>query len=247
MIATAPGGDAMTTRYFGGGECGSRDFNAQEERLARTMMQYDRNVGAFVVPGGQSQAKLERCTQLNRALTEARTCLKHKLLNGRCAHGLLIELATATAARLPNVQAVYHEIGKLEGTDALPGNTKGPSKMRPPLRGLWHKHYFHPGFMAHNLANELDRMAKDGRGETIFSPHYGKDLGEVADQILHQIIIGGYEQRARDRKITGEFIVYEKLKDGSNYYLTLGVHGDWDEIRARVDFYRQFDSGSASP
>lgn len=86
-------------------------------------------------------------------------------------------------------------------------------------------------------------MVKDGRWEKMFAPHYGKYVHEFADQITHEMVIGAYERRARDRRITGEFIVYEPQPDGSNYYLTLGSHGEYDAIRARVDTYKEFDMG----
>ena len=37
----------------------------------------------------------------------------------------------------------------------------------------------------------------------------------------------------RDRKGTGEWIIYARL-DSTNYYLTLGVHGDDEAISRRV-------------
>jgi len=125
--------------------------------------------------------------------------------------------------------------------------TKKPGKMHDPLGGLLHKHYFQPSFIPQNLINEMEKMDKDGRWEAIFAPHYGKLVPEFIGQVLHQIVVGGYEQRACDRRITGEFIVYERQADGSNYYLTLGKHGEWDAIRARVDEYKKFDAGDCSP
>ncbi len=119
--------------------------------------------------------------------------------------------------------------------------------MRPPLRGLWHKHYFQPSFILRNLINETNCMDKDGRWEALFAPRYGKYVQEFIDPILHEMVIGNYERRARDQRITGEFIVYERQSDGSNYYLTLGRHGEWDAIRARVDGYKKFDAGADPP
>lgn len=86
-------------------------------------------------------------------------------------------------------------------------------------------------------------MARDGRCEKIFAPHYGKYVDEVVGQLTHEIVTVAYERRAKDRRITGEFIVYEPQPDGSNYYLTLGAHGDWNGIRNRVDQYKKFDAG----
>jgi hypothetical protein len=170
-----------------------------------------------------------------------------KLRNGRYAHGLLVELALNSFDRQFHIFAIYDEIKKLEGIDTIPSMTKKPRQMRPPLRGLWHKHYYQPSFMPRNLTDEAEQMARDGRWEAMFAPHYGKYIHEFIDQISHEIVDRAYERRARDHRITGEFIVYERLPDGSNYYLTLGKHGEWDAIRARVDEYKKFDSGDGLP
>lgn len=119
--------------------------------------------------------------------------------------------------------------------------------MRTPLAGLWHKHYFQPSFMPRSLIDETEQMAKDGRWEAMFAPHYGKYVHEFIDQISHEAVIGAFQRRAQDRRITGEFIVYECQPDGSNYYLTLGRHGEWDAIRAGVDDFKAFDTGDSSP
>ena len=208
------------------------------------MIQYDRTSGAFVLKDGiQSPEGLQVCDMLNAELAEVRRWLNVKRSNGRYAHAFLVELAMNAVNQVVNVHAVYDEIGKLEGKDLRPGMTKGPRQMRPPLRGLWHKHYFEPRFMPRNLSDETDRMVKDGRWEAMFAPHYGKYVHEFVDEITHKMVFAAYERRAQDRKMTGEFIVYEKQGDGSHYYLTLGKHGEWDAIRARVDEYKKFDAG----
>jgi hypothetical protein len=212
------------------------------------MIQYDRIIGAFVLQDGvQSRADVEIRAKLNGALTEIRSWLNLKQRNGRYAHGFLAELATNSVARLFDIHAIYDEIGKLERTDTVPSLTKKSRQMRPPLRGLWHKHYFQPSFLPRNLIDETEQMVKDGRWEAMFAPHYGKYVHEFIDQISHEMVIRAYERRARGRRVTGEFIVYERRADGSNYYLTLGKHGEWDAIRARVDEYKKFDAGDASP
>jgi len=213
-----------------------------------TMIQYDRIEGAFVLAHDvKSQPGLEICAKLNEALTQIRLWLDIKRRNGRYAHGFLAELAINSANRLLHIHAIYDEIGKLEGMDTMPSMTKKPRRMRPPLRGLWHKHYFQAGFMPRNLRDECEQMDRDGRWQAMFAPHYGKYVHEFIDQISRQIINEAYERRARDRRITGEFIVYERQPDGSNYYLTLGKHSEWDAIRARVDDYKAFDAGDNSP
>lgn len=211
------------------------------------MIQYDRITGAFVLRDGtQPGGGLEICRKLNEALIEIRSWLDLKRRNGRYAHGFLVELAAKCIDCRFDIHAIYDEIGKLEGTDIIPSVTKKPSRMRPPLRGLWHKHYFQPSFMPRNLTNEIEKMYKDGRWEAMFAPHYGKYFREFIDKLCYEVI-GAYKERARDCRITGEFIVYERQANNSNYYLTLGKHGEWDMIRSKVDEYKKFDAGNDLP
>lgn len=207
------------------------------------MIQYDRLSGAFVLQDElRSEIDLGMCAKLNEAMTEVRAWLNLKRRSGRYSHGFLAEMAVHSLDRKYDVHAVYDEIGILEGTDPRPSLTKKPRRMRPPLRRLWHKHYFQGGFIPRNLIDEAERMVQDGRWEKMFAPHYGRYVSEVVNQTAHEMVFGAYERRAQDRRLTGEFIVYEKQQDGSHYYLTLGSHGEWDAIRARVDNYKKFDS-----
>jgi len=208
------------------------------------LVRFDRLSGIFVRPHDIDSDEVgEVCAKLNEALAEVRGWLNLKRRSGKYAHGFLVELSFHAVARSYNVHAIYDEIGKLEGRDTRPSRTKKFRQMRPPLRGLWHKHHFQARFIPQNLIDETERMVKDGRWEKMFAPHYGKDVDEFADQIAHEMVIGAYERRARDHRMTGEFIVYEPQSDGSNYYLTLGSHRDYDAIRTRVDTYKQFDQG----
>ncbi len=210
------------------------------------MIQYDRTTGTFA-PNEETNVQVESdaCRKLNIALLEVKDWLNLKRRCGRYSHGFLIELTINSFDRLFHIHAVYDEIGKLEGSDITPSMTKTPRQMRKPLRGFWHKHYFQASFMVKNLKDESEKMQRDGRWENMFAPHYGKHLYEFIDQVSHEMVDQAYERRARDRRITGEFIVYEPQADGSNYYLTMGKHGEWDAIRTRVDDYKRFDLGES--
>ncbi len=67
-------------------------------------------------------------------------------------------------------------------------------------------------------------------------------MDKVAGEIAHAMTIAAYEQRARDHRITGQWIIFEQEPSG-NYYLTLSTHdGETDEDRkARVEAYRIVD------
>ena len=69
--------------------------------------------------------------------------------------------------------------------------------MKEPLRGLWHKHYYHPGFFVRNLIDETERMGKDGRWEKMFAPHYGKYVHEFIGQLAYQAIDERFAHKLR--------------------------------------------------
>ena len=68
--------------------------------------------------------------------------------------------------------------------------------------------------------------------EPALAPHYGRRVEEAAGQIVHELVMKTFARRAAEQRMTGEFIVYERRTNGSNYYLTLGSHGEYPEIYA---------------
>lgn len=181
----------------------------------------------------------EYLPKLKEAFEDVQGWLAVKRRNGRYALGFVIELAHYQASRVYHVHNILDEIGKLEGTDDRPSITKPEEPFeRAPLIGLWHKHHYQARFLPINLKLETKRMVRDGSWEAIFAPHYGRYAHEVADRISYDMVMGAFSRRAEGHRMTGEFIVYERREDGSNYYLTLGTHGDYQAIRARVDEYK---------
>ena len=85
-------------------------------------------------------------------------------------------------------------------------------------------------------------MARPGVTEEALSPIIGRYVDEVAGEIAHAMVIGAYERRAHDHRMTGEWIIFEREPSG-NYYLTLSTHeGETDEERrVRVEAYRTVD------
>lgn len=181
--------------------------------------------------------------QLRHAVARVRGWLDLKMKTGRYSFGLVMELVDP-ADRLCSVHSIYDEIGKLEGTDSRPSLTKPAERFKSgTLRGLWHKHHHQANFLAKNLALELPRS---DIVENAVAPYYGRTVDEVAGEIAHAVVVGAYEQRAREGRMTGEWIVFEKV-DGVNYYLTLGYHKECNEaIKARVEAYRQVDDKLAA-
>ena len=220
-----------------------RQLGQARQKNNMMMVQFDRVVNAFVVPAGVASGEIDDvCAKLNEALAKIRVWLNKKKCNGKYFRIFLMEFSIEYVDRRYDMHNIYDEIGKLEGTDIRPSRTKPAEPFkRPPLRGLWHKHHYRAGFIAKNLMQETELMQKDGRWEAMFAPHYGRYVHEFINQISHEMVFGALERRARDCRLTGEFILYELQPDGSNYYLTLGSHGEYDAIRARVDICKEFD------
>lgn len=217
-------------------------------------IQYDRIHGRFFVAEDAFDPELtEHLIRFNHQLDKIRGWLNLKRKTGKFSHGFLLELVIGSMRRDIHVHSIFDEIGVLEGED---GNviTKPPREFeRSPLCGLWHKHYFQANDLAYNMLYEFCRDG-DVRLPRIFQEHFSEDIdGTFLDKIIREITLKNFEQKSQYNKITGNrFIVFEKLNDGENYYLTLGDHplanwepsrrqGEWNKIRLRVDNYKKFD------
>jgi hypothetical protein len=177
--------------------------------------------------------------KLEEAARDVSEWLNIKMRTGQYSIGLVVELAQHLINRRYSVHTIYDEIGILEGDDRRPSVTKVATPFRrPPLLGLWHKHHQQARFMSQNLLLELQKC---GAIEYALAPHHGSFVDEVAGQIAHELVTKTFSRRASEHRLTGEFIVYEPQANGSNYYLTLGSHGEYQEIYARVQSYRQID------
>lgn len=140
-----------------------------------------------------------------------------------------------------NPWALLNEIKFLEGRE-LVTKTKAATKFkRPPLRGLWHKHYYDGSMnmLANNLSNAIKKYQLPYFQQMIDE---AKTAGEerfvqIADipHIVNDAVSGNLKRRRDAGKITGEWIVYA-IHDGKNYYLGLCKHSDpQEEIRRKID------------
>jgi hypothetical protein len=156
------------------------------------------------------------------------------LRSGRYSTGVIGELADMLESRSGSVFAIFDEIAVLEGCPAeRPSLTKPPTMfVRPPLAGLWHKHYHQASFLPQNILNHW--RAND------FAAHAGKAVDKAAvprdklmGALIHEFVLGGYRERSYAHRLTGEWIIYAR-RDQVNTYLTLGTHGDDTAIHERV-------------
>ncbi|WP_157782788.1 hypothetical protein [Pseudoalteromonas maricaloris] len=131
-----------------------------------------------------------------------------------------------------NPLEIVEEIDNLENGDENTETKPATEFRRKPLKGLWHKHFFCRHFLAHNILNALGKNGikdiiknvMDESGNTHFSE---SDLSEVARRITNDPIT----QRANDKKLTGEWIMFAKRND-KNYYLCMNTHEAGDQTIA---------------
>ncbi|MEN8279533.1 hypothetical protein ABFP05_16265 [Acinetobacter baumannii] len=143
--------------------------------------------------------------------------------------------------RLLNCYTILDTIKTLEGI-GYPNKLKAETVfMRPPLKGLWHKHYLPNNIQAFskNLINSIKVDGLPSLDELAYEAEVTNQECYLTEAdialITHDGVVGAWERRCRNSSVTGEWIIYAKYL-GQNYYLCLAKHSDDDDkIRAMID------------
>ena len=164
-----------------------------------------------------------------------------RIARGRYSLLLLLGLFGATQSRKQNPAKVVREIEALEGLREASNLKPATQFNRPPLKGLWHKHYLEDGVasMARNLRKGLLR---DGlpwlKQQVVEAEASGQERfisTEDCARIAHDAIVSNWERLVKDSALTGEWLIYAKHQ-GKNYYLCLGKHTSGDALlREQID------------
>jgi hypothetical protein len=166
-----------------------------------------------------------------------------RLMPGRYSKLLLLQLFGGFKSGMLDPSRVINEIESLEGGPK--SQLKPAARFRkPPLKGLWHKHYLPDGLfaMAQNLQNALStygipwfqeqvRLAEES-GEQRYL--HATDVAAIRS-ITDDAVSGNWARRSAAGRLTGEWIVFAK-KDNVNFYLCLGSHkDDQQKLRTNID------------
>jgi len=163
-----------------------------------------------------------------------RRLLDRSMVRGRYSDGLVRETDGHIENSTANVFRILAEIAVMEGAVGARQQGTKPAEM---FRGAWlpglcHKHYTQAAFMPWNLKSHWSRKRLDAlirassRGGSFFDE---EAVRELAAGFVH----GGYLGRKDEGKLTGEWIVFA-VYGGTNYYLTLGRHGEDEAIWHRA-------------
>lgn len=160
---------------------------------------------------------------------------------GRCSILLALELYGGLKSGHQDPFKIVREIEILEGSGERSQFKPATPFTRPPLKGLWHKHYLEDGLnsMALNLKKGLkkhgipafQRRIDQSKLEGVERFMVEEDIPEV----VNDAISGNWIGMADAAQLTGEWIVYA-IHEGRKYYLCLGRHTEGDAaIRKKLN------------
>lgn len=129
-----------------------------------------------------------------------------------------------------NPFAILQSIDELEGLVSV-SRVKPPTQFKfPPLKGLWHKHFFAARFIAHNISRGLgrsgiERIVHEVLGTSTDGVITEESVAELARRVTREPM----EKRAAEGRLTGEWIIYV-THEGQNFYLTCKPHSMGDQL-----------------
>jgi hypothetical protein len=184
---------------------------------------------------------LEVITSINRIPS------REYLKNGRCLMGFLMQLVDFSERKIFNHYEILDEIAYLEGIKQCTRtkDDKGKPFIHEPLKGLYHKHF--------STAMHIPRNIGIGTG-LLFgksSSKYSKRIDDILqkhdgemfnDEINWKIVNATVHKTLKERcgKFTGDWIIFEKDKNGINTYLTIALHDEPAQvIYDRIEKYRK--------
>ena len=144
--------------------------------------------------------------------------------------------------RLGEDYDILREIDILEGLTSN-SSTKPPKLFtKPPLHPFWHKHF---STARHLMRNVGERWGLGNSGNCDLAVMIGEVAEEYGDQpdlwqkrLVHRLVLGGLDDRAAARRMTGDWIIFAKHEE-RNFYLGLGMHEEADDA-----IYQRLRGGS---
>lgn len=156
-------------------------------------------------------------------------------LNGidiqRVSWFLSAQLAFARKSRLFSSFAVTDVIQRLEGRGRGSSVKSAQPFKHNPLKGFWKAHFFDARFIIRNLINEWGLEYENSPKFYELCNKVTKDEEECPSplgwqgRLAHELVFGGFEERTRRHRITGEWLVFAEYTS-EKYYLCIANHSD---------------------
>lgn len=133
------------------------------------------------------------------------------------------------------ISFILDAIDMLEGLSFARNLKPAEQFRRPPLKGLWHQHFFSSSY--HMTRNVAERWSAAGGGNFEYTQMIGDVMrthGHDPDawpMALARRFMDGYVERAQAGKLTGDWIVFA-VHEGTRYYLDIALHEEGLKINA---------------
>ena len=157
----------------------------------------------------------------------------------RISSVFIMQVMQLNLARTFNTFKILDEVKYLEGISKTTATPKHTKFNRPPLKGLYKKHFTDAAFLVKNLTSHFgcDFGGNDKLDKVVNDAFEENGSGYVDESLVkklsHDLVISAIQERA-SKGLTGEWIIFQKHNE-KYYYLTLGAHSEDDtEIFKRV-------------
>jgi len=161
----------------------------------------------------------------------------------RVSGALALQLSYNYAMRL-DFWPVLDELDFLENRRQTSKTKPATRLTAPPLTGFWHKHYWSPRHLMHNLGDNwcLNRSpCGNAKFDALINElvqGYAGDPGRAVADFAHRFVVEGFERRAgrtcirrREARLTGDWIIF-KFHEGERFYLALATHDEGEHPKS---------------
>ena len=174
----------------------------------------------------------------------------------RISSVFIVQIMQMQVNQVVNTNRILREVQFLEGIISLSSTQAASPFKKKLLKGLMKKHFTDAGFLVKNLGAHFGYEFGGNKNlEAVIHEAFSRNKsGYVDDDFINYIAqettVGAFEKRAKENKMTGEWIVFRKYR-GKNYYLTLAAHDEGDEniysrVRLAYDVDFQFLNNDAN-
>jgi hypothetical protein len=125
---------------------------------------------------------------------------------------------------------VLEAVKNLEAGEPHSGVKPATQFRNPPLKGLWHKHFFSAHFLVDNILLALGKNGLSKLVEEVMDPAKSSVITQdMIDELARRATHDAVENRDKQGRITGEWLIFAK-HNGKNYYLCLNTHNAGDQF-----------------
>jgi hypothetical protein len=150
-------------------------------------------------------------------------------LAARMAELFLLDLYVMDYAFGIGPHEVLVSIKELEAGERPTGVKPATPFMYPPLKGLWHKHFFAAHFLVDNIILGLGKKGLEKLVEQVMDPKLSTTVTEeMVNELARRVTHEPVEARDAAGKLTGEWIIFAR-RGGKNYYLAINSHTAGDQ------------------